>query len=189
MSTLVKAANAGGLVAFIWVNISWMALPWHWSTIGGVTSESPIAEALKNNVSESGVYILPYSADHSQEAQVEVHKKMAEGPYAFMVVHPNGIDLSMSKMMVGGLLLHIIVALILSFLLSKTSGLSYSQQVGFVALAAMAGTLLVNVADWNWWNFPVTYILINLLDALITWVLAGMVIAKLVKPDMKVTFA
>ena len=70
-------------------------------------NETPVAEALKNNVTESGLYILPWKTERSAEAMAEVNKKMEQGPYAYMVVHPDGFKKSMPKMMLLGLLFNI----------------------------------------------------------------------------------
>ena len=59
MKVLIKGALIGGLVAFIWTNVSWMVLPWHMATISGLSNEAPIAEFLKTYVTEIGLYILP----------------------------------------------------------------------------------------------------------------------------------
>ena len=125
MKTLIKGAIAGGLVAFIWTNISWMVLPWHGTTISSLENEAPVAEALKSNITKNGLYIIPWSDDHSPEEYEKINQKMEAGPYAFMVVHPKGYKKSMPKMMILGLLFNMLIALMLTYLLTQTKGLSY----------------------------------------------------------------
>jgi len=97
MNVLLKGAVIGGLIAFTWTNVSWMVLPWHHMTISTLPNEAPIAESLKNNVTESGLYILPWTKEKTQEAYEDGFQKMEKGPYAYMVVHPDGIKKSMAK--------------------------------------------------------------------------------------------
>jgi len=149
MKVLIKGAIFGGLVAFIWMNFSWMVLPWHWMTISTLPNDAPIAESLKNNVTESGLYILPWTADRTEEAMEEVNQKMESGPFAYMVVHPDGFKMNMVKMMLFGLIFNIVIAFMLTYLLTKTKGLSYIQKVGFVKLAAVAGALVVVVTSFG----------------------------------------
>ena len=181
MKVLIKGALLGGLVAFIWTNLSWMVLPWHQMTISTLPNEAPIAEALKNNVKENGLYILPWTTEKTGEAMAEVNQKMENGPYAYMVVYPNGFKKSMPKMMLWGLLSNVLIAFMLTYLLTKTRGLSYIQKVGFVKMAAIAGSLVIVVPNLIWWQFPLAYTLVTIVDTALTWGFAGLAIGKIVR--------
>jgi len=181
MKVLIKGALLGGLVAFIWTNLSWMVLPWHQMTISTLPNEAPIAESLKNNVKESGLYMLPWTTDKTEEAMAEVNQKIKNGPFAYMVVHPNGFEMNKGKMMLFGLLSNILIAFMLTYLLTQTKGLSYIQKVGFVKMAAVAGALVVVVPNFIWWQFPLAYTLVTIVDTAFTWGFAGLAIGKIVK--------
>lgn len=181
MKVLIKGALIGGLVAFMWMNFSWMVLPWHFMTISTLPNDAPIAESLKNNVTESGLYILPWTSNKTEEAMAEVNQKMENGPYAYMVVYPDGFKKNTTKMMLFGLLFNIVIAFILTYLLTKTKGLSYIQKVGFVKMAAVAGALVVVMPNLIWWQFPLAYTLVTIVDTAFTWGFAGLAIGKIVK--------
>jgi hypothetical protein len=181
MKTLVKGALSGGLIAFMWVNISWMVLPWHGKTISTLDNDVQVSESLKNNVFTSGLYILPWTENKSEEAMAEIHQKMEIGPFAYMVVHPNGLKVNMTQMMLLGLLFNIFVAFILTYLLTKTKGLSYLQKVGFVKMTALAGALVIVVPNLIWWHFPLGYSLLTIIDVGFAWGFAGLAIGKIVK--------
>ncbi len=181
MKVLIKGALIGGVVAFVWMNFSWMVLPWHMMTISTLPNDAPIAESLKNNVKESGLYILPWTETKTEAAQAEINQKMEKGPFAYMVVHPNGLKLNMIKMMLFGLLFNIVIAFILTYLLTKTKGLSYIQKAGFVTTAAVAGSLVIVVPNFIWWHFPLAYTLVTIVDTAFTWGFAGLAIGKIVK--------
>ncbi len=181
MKTLIKGAFFGGIIAFVWMNISWMVLPWHQKTIATLPDDEPVAESLRMHVPANGLYILPWTSDHSKEAMAAFNEKMDRGPFAFMVVYPNGIKMNMTQMMLYGLLFNIVVALILTWLLTKTKGLSYIQKIGFVKVAALAGAMVILVPNLIWWHFPMAYTLITFIDTAITWGLAGLAIGKVVK--------
>ena len=179
MKAIVKGALVGGFIAFIWVNISWMILPWHQLTISSVPDEEATRTALRTQIPESGLYILPWSNDKSQ--QEATRNKVEEGPFAYMVVHPRGVEMNMSKMMILGLLSNIFIAAILSLLLNMTSGLGYIRRVGFVKTAAIAGSLVVVMPNLIWWHFPIGQAVVTIVDTGFTWGFAGMAIAKFVK--------
>jgi hypothetical protein len=73
-------------------------------------------------------------------------------------------------------------AFLLTWLLLQTSGLSYRKRVMFIAIAGLAASVIVDVPNWNWWGFSGVYTAVNLIDVTITWLLAGLVIAKVAKP-------
>ena len=98
-----------------------------------------------------------------------------------MVVHPDGFKMNMPKMMLFGLLSNILIAFMLTYLLTKTKGLSYIQKVGFVPMAAVAGALVVVVPNLIWWQFPLAYTLVTIVDTAVTWGFAGLAIGKIVK--------
>lgn len=180
MKVLIKGAVMGGFVAFIWTNISWMVLPWHGMTISTIKNEAPLAQAIKANITESGLYILPWSDNHTEQEMQKVNQKLEQGPYIYMIVHPDGFKKSMLKMMSFGLFTNILIALMLTWLLTKTNGLGYIQKVGFIEIAAVAGALVIIVPNLIWWQFPVSHTLVTIADTALTWGFAGLVIGKIV---------
>ena len=50
MKVLIKGGLIGGIIAFIWMNISWMVLPWHAMTIDTVEDDTQIAHSIKANM-------------------------------------------------------------------------------------------------------------------------------------------
>ena len=183
MKVLIKGGLFGGLVAFIWMNISWMVLPWHMMTIDTVENDTQIAHTLKANISQDGLYILPWTDDHSKENMEAFNQRMESGPFVYMVVRPNGIKVNMGTMMLYGLIYNIVIAFMITYLLTKTSGLSYIQKVGFVKMVAITGALVIVVPNLIWWHFPIGYSLVTLIDTGFTWGFAGLAIGKIVKDN------
>jgi hypothetical protein len=107
-------------------------------------------------------------------------QKMAEGPFAYIVLRPAGMSTSMGKMMSLGLLASFLWCALATFLLLKTTGLTLVQKIGFVKLAGLLGSMTVYFGQWNWWGFPASYLLVNVVDQAIGWGLVGLVLAKFV---------
>jgi hypothetical protein len=80
------------------------------------------------------------------------------------------------------ILIQMASALLLTWLLLQTSGLSYARRVLFLAVAGLAASVIADLPNWNWWGFSGAYTVVNLIDYTITWFLAGLVIAKVAKP-------
>jgi len=72
-------------------------------------------------------------------------------------------------------------AFLLTWLVLQTSGLSYARRVVFLAAIGLAASVIVDLPNWNWWGFSGSFTAINLADNTLTWMLAGLVIAKVAK--------
>jgi lipoprotein signal peptidase len=67
-------------------------------------------------------------------------------------------------------------------LLLQTTGLSYARRVAFLAVIGLAASVIVDLPNWNWWGFSGAYTVVNVADSMLTWLVAGLVISKVVKP-------
>ena len=84
---------------------------------------------------------------------------------------------SESSFYLRGLLMGMIGAFFLGWLLLTLPGLGYWARVRTVTLAALAAGMLTRLPDWNWWGFSTSFTLAGIADLVITWFLAGLVIA------------
>jgi hypothetical protein len=49
-------------------------------------------------------------------------------------------------------------------------------------MMGLFGWLALSVSQWTWYHYPFSFIALDLIDQTVGWLLAGFVIAKLVKP-------
>jgi len=183
--TLIKCALVGGLVVFLWGAFSWMVLPWHSATMMRFQDESEVAETIEDNTAMSGVYVLPNmcaaKAMQDSDAQAEGAKMMKEGPMMFCSVMKGGMQKSMVQMLITGFIIQVVAALIATWLLMHTKGLTFWKQVCFVTSMGLFAGVVGYLPCWNWWGFTLGYTVVGMLDLIIGWFLAGLVIAKLAK--------
>jgi len=186
LKSLVLGTILGGVAAFLWSNVSWEILGWHEKTMLGFQNEEVVAGAIAENALKDGTYLLPGSqlaegltADQKKAAQAAMTTRMQHGPIAIAAVRRGGFG-SFGRAIVLQLLILMAASFLLSWLLLQTSGLSYPRRVAFVAIAGLAASVIVDLPDWNWWGFSASYTLVNLADSVITWALAGLVIAAVV---------
>ncbi len=181
----LRAALLGGLIIFIWGMFSWMVFPWHQGCLKKFTNESAVASVIQDNAPVSGVYLLPntfaYNDKTSQHEMSKGVKMMENGPFMFASVKKNGVGRMSFIPFLISLIIQIIGALIVTWMLAQTKGLSFRNQVGFVALFGLGVGVLSLLPDWNWWGFSAAYVSINILDLVIGWCLAGLGIAKVLK--------
>ncbi len=187
MRVLLKGTVVGGLIVFLWSAVSWMALPYHGRTLAKFQDEPAVQRALVSNVLGSGVYILPHPDQvmaHAADSQVRLmarrkQDQIAKGFFAFAVVQTRGTGV-MPVQMGRALAIQMLGSLLMTWLLLQAGPISYRRRVFFVMVVAMTGGILSHLPQWNWWGFPDGYTLMEMLDLLAGWFLAGLVLARIV---------
>ena len=184
MKALAKGAILGGLAMFVWSSISWMVLDWHMGTFKRFENEAQVAEVLKANATAgAGIYLLPYSGKGvDQEAAMQ---KSAAGPFSFMSLRPGSKESGMGALMLKQFVADVLAALLVTILLLQMQHLSYGKRVVMATTTALAAGAMVVLPNWVWWEFSMPWTIVSMLDLLIGWTLAGLVIAWVAKdaPD------
>ncbi len=169
------AVIVSAIILFAWGAVSWMVLPWHQMVANQFTNESEVAETIEANAPEPGIYYLPFS-----------HKDHKAGETAaFVSALPQVYPPSMVNQLLIQFVGDLVSVLIVISLLSQTAGLSYWGRVGFVALVGAAIGFISHFPYWNWFGFPTSYVTVIVIDSLVAWFLAGLMIARLVAKNTK----
>ncbi|HAZ15808.1 MAG TPA: hypothetical protein DCY54_04165 [Parachlamydiales bacterium] len=185
MKTLLRCAILGGLIVFLWGTFSWTVLPWHQNSFKQFKNEEKVANAIRENAVEEGIYLLPSmfaydkheSKGESKQRAAEGKDKMMRGPVMFASIKPFGIDPNLARPMFVGVLLNMVGAFLISWIVSKIKS-DFWGYTGYVTLIGVIVGILSFFPEWNWWNFPLSYAMVGLMDLLIGWFLAGMFIAR-----------
>jgi hypothetical protein len=188
LKSLVLGTILGGLVAFVWSSISWEVLPWHEKPILSFQNDEEVSAVIRSHTVKSGVYILPggppmetMTSEQKKAAQATLMEKMQKGPVMFAAVRREGFG-SYAKGLVIQLLSLMAAAFLLTWLALQTSGLSYGKRVLFLGVVGLAAGVITELPNWNWWAFSGSYTLVMIADATLTWLIAGLVIAKVARP-------
>ena len=166
----MSAAAFAGIVLFIWGAISWTVLPWRDLDVHEFSDEAAVMQNMLDHAPASGVYYIPGDAAEYTPST----------PTAFVNVLKEGYQVGMERMMVVGMLTNFLFALIVVYLLRMASGLTFKQRVSFVTGIGLLIGLAGNLPYWNWFGFPTMYTLVQILDSVMMWFLAGLVLARLV---------
>ncbi len=170
MKTYIKSGVLAGVILFFWGAFSWMVLPWHDATLHHFVDGKAVANGLAANVLQSGIYVFP--------AEMSANQDEAKQAFIFASVHLQGMPSSMTPALIISLLIQMIAAILVAYLLSKTTGLAYYKRVKFVFLFGLAAGIVTYLPFWNWFCFDMAYTLVMMADLLIGWLLAGLVLAK-----------
>jgi len=188
MKILLKGAFVGGFIVFIWGAISWMALPFHGAQIRSFQDDKQVAHVLLSNTIEPGVYVLPTPKFGAMPSEKEARKlaqaqmrQMQKGPFAFLVMSQRGLG-PLPVQLARAFAIQFLGALLLTWLLLQVRGVTPRRRVFFCIVFAMAAAVVGLLPSWNWWGFPDRTILLDMLDLLVGWGLAGFYLARLTTP-------
>lgn len=185
MKKILTAAITAGIAITIWQFAAWMIIPLHKDTIKFTPEEETITAVLENSIQEEGVYGLP-NRPPSMENPVDVNKyqnKFRQGPLVTIFYRPTGSDPLMISMLITGFIINIIASFIAAWLLSRSTAASqsYIARVCFVGVLGIFASIVSHIAFWNWMFFPLKYTTAMMADMIIAWIVAGMVIAAIIK--------
>jgi hypothetical protein len=184
---LALGTIVGAIVLFVWSAIAWMFIPWPGEPLRSFTNEEAVLQAIKANAPRSGNYLLPIEPKRPPGMTSEQYKaleqvameKMSQGPMIFASVRLEPMG-SMGRYLVIGFLTQLVLALLATWLLLQTRGLSYAGRVGFLTAIGVLIFVGGHLDEWNWWSFSNAYIAMQLGAIVIGWVLAALLISKFV---------
>jgi hypothetical protein len=184
MKKVLLPGILGGLVVFIWSAIAHMVLPIGEMGLKSIPqNEDAVFSALKSNISEPGLYFMPgieMGKNPTEEQQKAWQAKYEAGPTALLVYHPTGEKPMSPGQLLRQLLFDIINGLIAAFIISLTVG-SLGMRTVAVMLMGLFAWVGVSLPHWNWYRFPASFTIGEGLDAVIGYLLGGLVIAWLVQ--------
>ncbi len=186
MKKLIWGSIISGLIVFGWNAISWMVLPWHAPLFNQLQNDSAVQGLLKENAAKGGIYLSPYSFETKSTVLTEVEgtqnsstpKQNPNTPFAFIVFSPNGLG-SMNFLMARAILLNIIGAFFVTLLLLQSEVSTYLGRVGFTVIFGLSAGVISYLPQWNWWGFPIQYSVMSIIDLIIGWFFASLVLAKI----------
>jgi hypothetical protein len=175
-------------MAVVWSSVSWELIGWHEKTMVAFHNEDEVSAVIASHAGQDGTYILPsmpptvgLTPEQKKNVIAAVMQKMQAGPIMVAAVRRGGFG-SYSRGLIIQLLSLMAAAFLLTWLLLQTTGLSYARRVAFLAVVGLAASVIVDLPNWNWWGFSGPYTAVNLADSTLTWLFAGLVIAKVAKP-------
>jgi len=180
---IIVAAIVGGLVVFIWGAVAHMATPLGEMGISTLPDEARSLESF-TTVPASGMYFFPgmdMTRKPTPEEQKAWEAKIHAGPTGLLIIR-KGPGEAMSPRQLGGeLATNILAALVASILVSMMIG-SWLKRACAVALFGVFGVVSLLLSYWLWYHFPTAFICGEAVTEVVGWFLAGLVIAKIVKP-------
>lgn len=180
MKRKIESLIAGTLIMFIWNALSWMVLPFHSNTLNSVPDNAINTELLKEHLMKDGVYHYPgYPKDNTPQALKEMENRIETGPRITLMIFKRGkTELFSAVSFFGSMAINFFTVLLL-YSLIHLSRVQTTKTILFMTLfVALLIGFASDLAQMNWYLFPLDYTLLNILDHLIPLLLVGILFSK-----------
>lgn len=169
----------GAVALFIWGFVFWGLLPTPTSIFRTFSDEAAVAEALKSNAPEPGVYTVPDASLMGRDA-AEYTSRHESGPVAMVFIHPAGLSVMPPSMMVKGFLNMLASVFLMALLLGMAAPAlgTYSRRVGFVFLAGLVSVVFIDLGQPVWWRHTWDYWLANAVYHALGALIVGLILAR-----------
>jgi hypothetical protein len=191
MSATVKlllTGIAGGVAMFFWGYVAHGLSPLGTAGMHYLgAAEDEIMNLLREHAREPGIYPFPFfnttlSGKAAEDAMKVADEKHRRGPHGLIIVDPIGREMLTPGMLVTEFVTNVVTSLLAAVLLSQATGLtSFGSRVAFVATIGLVAGIAVNIPHWNWYSFPLTFTLAEILEHFVGFTLVG-VVAALIMP-------
>ena len=190
MSTRILLAGIiGGIVMFIWNFVAHDVLPIGEMGVKTMSNEDAVRSALDTNLGNSpGFYFFPsggYTPGMSGEQRKAVMKKMEEqtaaGAAGVLIYRPKRV-FNFPKRLVIQFATDVFLAGLAVFLLAQTRINGFGGKVGFIFSAGILAAVATNVPYANWYGFPKSFTLGQMITQVVGFLLVGIVAALIMRP-------
>jgi hypothetical protein len=186
---ILLGSLVGSIVVFV-VSSAWHLAP-GLGEIGvkALPAEDTVRAGLRSSLHEPGLYFFPapdMSAGRTKEQvkadQAAYLERYRSGPSGILVYHPGGEELNFGKLMGYQFLFGLAGAFVIAWILALTAGsTTFGSRACLVLLIALFGGIVYSLPEWNWYGFPASYTIASIASMLVSWGIAGLAMAAIVK--------
>jgi len=188
---VLLAGLLGGIAMFVWSSLAHTVLPLGRTGFQEIPNEQGVLSAMQAQLgTTSGLYSFPGmglgpNPTRAQEnaAMPEYEKKLASNPSGLLIYHPPGATGFSPGKLGTEFATELIEAWFVAFLLAQTTLGSFFSRVGFVTLIGITAAINTNIPYWNWYGFPSSYTTAYMTIEIVSYVVAGLVIATILKKE------
>lgn len=177
MKQIFLGSFLAALAMFIWGFLFW-ATPISSGAFQETSNYEEIGEALRDVLPQDGSYHVPWYGAGDEE-MMRLHEA---GPLATIHFRSAGAPMGSPGVMIWGFVHMFITALMLAMLLRMAlPALStYGQRVGLIVLAGVVASFWTEISAPIWWYHPWSFALTNMFYSIISFALAGLVLARFI---------
>jgi hypothetical protein len=197
MKRIILAGVLGGIAMFAWSSIAHIVLPLGEIGVSEIPNEAAVLSSMSSTLGTAhGFYLFPGTGTgpnatraEKQAAMRDYGKKLAANPSGILVYHPPGAAALTGRQLGTEFLTELIEALLAAILLAQTRLASFGSRMGFIVGLGLAAAITTNIPYWNWYGFPASYTAAYMTIEFVDYLVAGLVVAALVKTGSKMTMS
>ena len=171
MRKQIIATVVGALILFIWQFLSWALVGVHQSEFRYTANQDPIMEALNQNLTEEGTYMIPgVPPGSSHEDETALMEAAAGKPWATISYHKS-MNTNMGLNMIRAFVIDLVSAWFLIWILMKFANLSVMTSVQASLFVGFIAYLTIPYLNSIWFEGnSIGYVI----DAIVQWGLVGL---------------
>ena len=169
LKKLLLGGLLGGLVLFMYLGLSWAVLPFHMNAL----HELPAAAAMGGGLA---------GLDHRVYYSGMPEEGATDPAVPLMVFAPDGYE-PQPVVMGRGLVLTLLATFLVTFIVMASRQTLYSSRVVLCTIVGAVVALAGPMTFGNFFYFPFEFVWPEIVDQLLGWTLAGLVIAWAARPD------
>lgn len=183
---ILLAGILGAIAMYVWTAVAHMATPLASVGFSQLGNEPSVLQVLnQGGCPKAGLYFFPWVDPKDPKAMQKSADLMKTNASGLMICQPAGSAFNMTPMLVKEFVKQLAQSLIAAFLLSLAVFMGYVARVGFVTLIGIFAALGTDTSYWIWYGFPLNYTLANIAIGLVGAIVAGLVIAAIVRPRLE----
>jgi len=187
MRTLI-AAIIGGIVAFAWGFVAHVQLGFTEKTIKPTRNEATLQKEI-GALDGPGIYFVPSSSwevMQNDAGKKQLSDKLEKGPNAMIIRGPDSIKMDDPKQLGLSLALDVIAAFLAALFIGASSSMAGAipRAIAGGGLGAFAW-VSQNAQYWTWYHFPWDFAQAELINAVVEWAAACLVMALILKKGAK----
>lgn len=172
---LVAGSLAAGLALFAWQTVSHVAMPWPEATLREFENVPRVVEAIRAGAPGNGMYLAGQGIFAAVSFTPTMGDKTSVEFIGPMLVRQFGTD--------------ILIGALLCLMLVTVPHISPLVGARVAATAAAAAALSINASNSIWYGFSALYTIVDSIDLVIGWSIAGLVIGWLARRMMPASHA
>jgi len=181
---ILIAGVLGGIAMFIWASIAHVATPLATVGLKPLPNGAATVAALHQQLGDkNGLYFFPYAGgmdSKSMAAQEALVKVGPSGLLAYQGPTPPG---TFGRQLAVEFALEVVESLLTAAVLVYAA--TFGARMGLALAIGVIAAMATNLSYWNWYGFSDAYTLANAFTELVKFVVAGAVIALVLRGRAK----
>ena len=177
---ILIAGVLGGIAMFIWATIAHVATPLATAGLQPLPNEAASVAALHQQLGDKGgLYFFPYAGGMDAKSMAAQSAKLKVGPSGLLAYQGPTPDGTFPRQMATEFGLEVVESLLTAAILVFAA--TFGARLGLAVAVGVIAAVATNLSYWNWYGFDAAYTLANAFTELVKFVVAGAVIALVLR--------